>query len=374
MIRICCLCERWESGGIESFLCNTLSHMDLTCFEVDIVVASMRKSIFTEPLRNRGVRFFELSGNQRNILGNFLRFKILLRERHYDIVYLNAYQGLSLYYLKVAKQMGVPVRIAHSHNTALRKGAARPIKLAIHYLARSRYTSYATELWGCSSAAADFLFNKQELKKRGFRFVPNGVDVERFRFDSEKRAAVRAQLGIESCFVVGNVGRLCYQKNQMFLLDVFAEVCRQKPHSYLLLVGDGEDKGKLQAQCKMLGLGDKVLFCGTTEHVEQMYWAMDVFVLPSRFEGLSVAAVEAQAAGLPVVCSAALSPEIGITDSCCFVRLQDSFFSWVRAICSFPQQKGRRRAADKVRNSGFEITDIAEMITEHFSKKVNNGC
>lgn len=123
------LCESWESGGIESFLHNILLRMDLTGLEVDIVAAQLKDSVFTQALREHGVRFRELSGSQRNLPENHRRFAALLWERRYDVVHLNIFQGMSLYYAHLAKRAGVPVRIAHSHNTDLRQSLTRPLKL-----------------------------------------------------------------------------------------------------------------------------------------------------------------------------------------------------------------------------------------------------
>ena len=360
--RICCYCERWESGGIESFLFNMYSRLDPEKIEIDIAAAELRESVFTDSLREKGVYFYELSGSQRNVPANHRLFRALLRRRHYDVLHLNAFHGLSLAYLKIAKENGVPVRIAHSHNTALRRSVAKPLKLLLHDAARRRYAPCATELWACSKAAADFLFPKRLLTQNGFRFIPNGIDVERFRYDPEGRAAVRKELGISGeTLVVGNVGRLCYQKNQMFLLDVFAELVKKRPESRLLLVGEGEDKKRLQARCALLGIAEKVIFYGTTDHVERLLWAMDIFVFPSRFEGLSVAAVEAQAAGLPVLCAGTLAPETCLTNACRRLPLRSGAAAWAEALCALPPllQEERRKAPETVRKAGFEIGDFS---------------
>lgn len=366
--RICCYCERWESGGIESFLFNMYSRLDPEKIEIDIAAAELRESVFTDSLREKGVYFYELSGSQRNVPANHRLFRALLRRRHYDVLHLNAFHGLSLAYLKIARECGVPVRIAHSHNTALRRSVAKPLKLLLHDAARRRYAPCATELWACSKAAASFLFPKRLLAQKGFRFIPNGIDVERFRFDPEGRAAVRKELGISGeTLVVGNVGRLCYQKNQMFLLDVFAELVKKRPESRLLLVGEGEDKKRLQARCASLGIAEKVIFYGTTDHVERLLWAMDVFVFPSRFEGLSVAAVEAQAAGLPVLCSDRVSEEAHVAEICRFFCLKDSEKAWAKAIFNLIKECDRKKAAEKVKKAGFSIDEVAAKIQRIWS-------
>ena len=367
--RICCYCERWESGGIESFLFNMYSRLDPEKIEIDIAAAELRESVFTDSLREKGVYFYELSGSQRNVPANHRLFRALLRRRHYDVLHLNAFHGLSLAYLKIAKENGVPVRIAHSHNTALRRSVAKPLKLLLHNAARRRYAPCATELWACSKAAAGFLFPKRLLTQNGFRFIPNGIDVERFRYDPEGRAAVRKELGISGeTLVVGNVGRLCYQKNQMFLLDVFAELVKKRPESRLLLVGEGEDKKRLQARCASLGIAEKVIFYGTTDHVERLLWAMDVFVYPSRFEGLGIAAIEAQAAGLPVICSENIPRETYITSYLRVVPLREGPASWATALLT-KRDCHDSGQMDLVKESGFNIMDTARMLTKYFTKR-----
>lgn len=368
MRRVCCFCERWESGGIESFLYNVLMRIDLTQFQIDIVVTSLGESIFTNPLLDRGVRFFELSGGQRRVMENHRQFCELLQERRWDVLHLNVFQGLSLSYLHLAKRAGVPVRIAHSHNTALRKSRTRPLKLLLHQWAKERYTGDATELWACSRSAAEFLFSKRELEQRGFRFIPNGIDTARFQFDPKVRGTVRTELGLDGKFVVGNVGRLCYQKNQSFLLDVFAEVIKRNPDSRLLLVGDGKDKDKLREKARRLGIEEKVLFYGVSDHVEQLLWAMDVFVMTSRFEGLPVTAIEAQASGIPCLFADTITMECQTAREAVFLPLESPMLAWADTILHVAAPKCRERGAEEVRGAGFDITDVAALLEHDYMR------
>ena len=268
-------CERWESGGIEALLYNILQRMDREVLRVDIVAAALEESLYTKPLEEQGVCFFQLSGSLRKPLENRRRFKALLAERRWDVLHVNAFQSLSLSYLKLAAESGIPVRIAHGHNTALRRSLTKPLKLLIHAAARERYTPYATDLWACSENAAGFIFSKKELRQRGFQFIPNGIDTERFRFDPAEREAVRRELGLTEAFVIGNVGRLCAQKNQVFLLEVLAELIKETPAARLLLVGEGEDRPRLERKAQRLGVSDRVLFPGNRRDVERLYWTME---------------------------------------------------------------------------------------------------
>lgn len=363
--KICCFCEKWESGGIESFLWNAFSHMDLQNFEIDILVAKQSNSIFTQPLQDLGLHFIELSGKQHSLAKNHQAFVQLLALNHYDVVYINAFHGLTFFYAWLAKRQGVPVRIIHGHNTTLRKSRTRPLKLLIHRCTRSLFSGCATQLWACSEHAADFMFSKRTQKKLGVQVIPNGIELARFRFDPNCRTAVRKQLDMEDCVIIGNVGRLCFQKKQDFLLDVFAQVHAKRPDSRLLLVGEGEERLVLQQKVKQLGLEPFVLFCGVSSQVEKLLWAMDVFVFPSRFEGLGIAAIEAQAAGLPVLCSDCLPKETHVTKQIKALSLNASVQTWadeILKLCDFPRQCGDLH---QIRRAGFDINMVAKQLEQH---------
>lgn len=360
--KICIYCETWESGGIESFLHNVLCHMDLANLDIDIVVACLRPSIFTEPLEKLGIQFVELSGNPRKIADNRQKFKRLLREKQYDVLHLNAFQGLQLSLLRTAKRAGVPVRIAHSHNTALRKSKTWRLKMLVHRASSLLFSDNATDLWACSSDAARFMFPHRVLQNKAWRFIPNGIDLERFRFDAQQREEARRELGVSDCFVVGNVGRLCYQKNQEFLLDVFAVLIKQRPNSRLLLVGEGEDRQQLMEKAAKLGIVDNVIFYGVTDHVERLLWAMDVFVFPSRFEGLGIAAVEAQAAGLPVVCSEFIPDETLVAQNAICAPL-NNMKSWARALVDITTNNREMPVVCQT----FQIKTVAQAIGEKYN-------
>jgi len=367
--KVCFFCERWESGGIESFLSNVLHCLDLETLQADIVAACLCQSVFTEPLKKLGVRFFELSGDQRNLIQNHKLFSALLETEQYAVVHINAFHGLSLYYARLAMRAGVPMRIAHSHNASLRKSATKPLKLLIHKMAKELYVNDATDLWACSKSAAEFLFPQSALRAKGVEFIPNGIEASRFRFKPEVREQVRAELGLEGNFVIGNVGRLCSQKNQDFLLDVFAQVRRGRPESRLLLVGEGELMGALKVKAKRLGIAREVIFFGVSSHVERLLWAMDVFAFPSRFEGLGIAAVEAQATGLPVLGSECIPDEACVTPRLQRLELKTGPARWAQALLELEcGLDGRQTGVDQVRHIGFDINDVSRMMMKYFER------
>lgn len=364
--KICIYCETWESGGIESFLTNIIRRLDMQQFSIDIVAASLKDSVFTQSLKQFGVRFWELSGSTRKIRRNLAVFRQLLAEQHYDVLHLNIYQALSMCYAREAKKAGIPVRIIHSHNTALRKSAGRLLKLAIHAMAKQCMAENGTQFLACSSDAAQFMFPPEITDNGAFSVVPNGIETERFRFDREKRERFREQWGLKGKLVVGNIGRLCYQKNQTFLLDVFRELCSFRPESKLLLVGAGDDGPVLRDKAAQLGVEENVLFYGTTASPEETLWAMDAFAFPSLFEGLGIVAIEAQAAGLPVFCSEAIPKEAYVTEQIHQVPLDKGAKVWAKQISTCQPMQDRAGSVFKVRQAGFDIEDVAKQMANYY--------
>lgn len=359
-VRVCCFCERWESGGIESFLHNVLLHMDLSKLEVDIVAARIDESVFTRPLENHGVRFYQLSGEIRSP-ANGQAFSDLLKRRNYDVVYLNIFQGLSFRYGYLAKKAGVPMRIAHSHGAGLRNSPGKGLKLCLHRLGRGLWRDSITDFWACSRKAAEFLFSKG----REYRWIPNGIEAERFRFQPEFREIERHKLGLtENTFLVGSVGRLSEEKNHRFLLKVFYEIKKMRRNSVLLIVGTGRLEEQLRMQSRELGVEEDVIFYGVSPRVERLLWAMDIFIFPSCMEGLGIAGVEAQAAGLPILCSEHIPQEALVTDRVTQLSLSIGARTWAEAALNASVPPDRRAAVGEVSAAGYDVEAVAERIRE----------
>ena len=362
MKKICIYCERWASGGIESFLSSLLFHMDRSACQIDLVASCIEESIFTKPLQELGISFYQLSGSRNRVLENRAQFLKLLREKNYDVLHVNAFHAGSFYFLHLGEKAGIPKRIAHAHNSGLRKGRLAAVKLAIHDWAKKKFVRDATDLWACSSTAAEFMFPQDDDIRSRVRIVPNGIDTRRFCFQPQRRQQVRAQLGMEASFVLGHVGRLSQQKNQQFLLSVLKELIPHVPNSKLLLVGEGELQQELKKQASDMGLADKVHFAGPVSHVEDMLWAMDFFLFPSLFEGLGIAAVEAQAAGLPVLCSDKVPPEAQMLSTLYALPLEAGVQLWAEKIQTLREMPVRREDCAKlVRQKGYDMDDVARM-------------
>lgn len=363
MKKICIYCERWASGGIESFLTSLLFHMDRSACQIDLVASCMEESIFTKPLQELGISFYPLSGSRNRVLENRAQFLKLLREKNYDVLHVNAFHAGSFYFLRLGQKAGIPVRIAHGHCAGLNHGKYFWLKLWIHNCAKRWFARYATDRWACSRAAAAFMYPGDRHSQQACRILPNGIEIERFRYHAEERLMSRKRLGLGEQLVIGTVGRLCQEKNQAFLLDIFAEVQKIYPNSKLLLVGEGTERQRLVQRAKELRIDSDTIFYGTTDHVEQLLWAMDLFVFPSLVEGLGLAAIEAQTAGLPVLCSDRIPAEAYVLPTMQSMSLNEPPDRWAEALLNLPRDGVHREAcADLVRAKGFDIGEVAARV------------
>lgn len=360
MKRVCVFCESWESGGIEAFLTNVICAMDRAGLAIDIVAAKLGQSVFTAPLKECGVKFYQLSGKLRSP-ENGPKFAKLLKENRYDVVYLNIFQGLALHYGRLAQKCGVPVRVVHCHGAGLRNSPGVSLKLRLHELGKRLWSGCATRRLACSQQAAEFLFPKEE----SYEWISNGIDVTRFRFQAESRETARRELGIEAdTLLLGTVGRLSEEKNQGFLLEVFREVKAETPRAVLLLVGAGPLEKELRQKAEELGVEDSVVFYGESRKIPELLWAMDVFLFPSTTEGLGIAGVEAQAAGLPVVCSEHIPQEALVTGQVTQLPLSAGARAWAEAAMKARAPLDRTTAAGQVSAAGYSVETAAEKIRE----------
>jgi len=322
---------------------HVMRRIDREQVQFDFCTCWPQAGAFDGEVEHLGGRVLPCSVRE-NILTFPYRFGRLVREGHYHVVHSHLY-SLSGIVLRVARQAGVPVRIAHSHNTSDGKPSSVPRKL-FRAAMRHWIWKYATLGLAASAAAATALFGPDWGSDPRFRVLHCGIDLEPFR-QIVTRAEVRRELGIPTdAPVVGHVGRIMPQKNHAFLLDIAAEVVKRRPEVYFLLVGDGPLRPEMEAKGRGLGIEKNVIFAGTRSDVPRlMLGAMDVFVFPSLWEGLPVSLLEAQTAGLRCVCSDAVPPEAAVVpDVVRYVRLSAGAGEWA-AVVLRTLEYGRLREA-----------------------------
>ena len=202
--------------------------------------------------------------------------------------------------------------------------------------------------------------------------LKNAIDSQNFIANANTRKEIRKELGLEDKFVVGHVGRLHPQKNHDFLIDVFAEIKKKKPDAELILVGTGPLEEKVRSKVADMGLTESVQFLGNRKDMNRIYQAMDVFVFPSLFEGLGIVAIEAQAAGVPIVCSEGLPPETDITPIYRKLLLSDGAEEWANAALEMAQNPNAHTNMQKyVIDAGFDMDATAKYMESYYLRKYN---
>jgi len=337
-----------DRGGMETCIMNYYRHIDKSKFQFDFISYN-EKPYCAEEIEALGGRYFVVTG--RSV--DFKKNKAELREifetygHEYEGLWYNCCIISDLNIFKLAKEFQIPKRIVHSHNS---RPMGNFVTNFLHKINKKKITKYATNFWACSMSAAKFFFNGSVINSNKFKVITNAVDVEEYKFNPETREKIREELSLGGDLVLGNAGRMTDQKNQLFLLDIFAELVKLDPASTLVIAGYGELDSELHEKASNLGIYDKVRFLGQTSNVSDLYSAMDVFALPSKYEGLPMTLVESQAAGLPSFTSReAVTDEAQITPLLQFMSLEDEPKLWAEVI----REKYRINiTADRLSNFG----------------------
>lgn len=358
-IRVAQVVGKMENGGVEAVVMNYYRHIDRSKVQFDFYADEDSTWIPKDEIESLGGHVYIVPPYQK--LHKYIPALIkLFKDNGYKIVHAHL-NTLNIFPLFAAKRAGVSTRICHNHSTAA-KGETK--KNVLKYALRPFAKVYATHYAACSKYAGEWLFGKKSVERGEVTIFNNAIDFEKFKFDSKVRDEVRKELGIEDKFVMGHVGRFCYQKNQDFLIDIFEKVHEKNKNAVLLLVGDGPDRAKIEERVKSSSWRDDVIILGNRGDVERLYPTMDVFVFPSRYEGLGMAAVEAQACGVRTIVSDSVPKDVILSNYICFIDLNEGADCWAKKVL---QSENEARAELFAENS-FDISDKADEFTRYYEK------
>ena len=304
----------------------------------------------------------------RELKVNIQYFKFFKKHK-YDIVYADTENALKAVHMLMARLAGVKVRVVHSHNTGLQT-TSKFARILARIMRNIFYVS-ATDYFACSDEAAEWLFPKKIVRDKRYTVLKNGIDVDRFKYSSEARREVRELLNIsEDEIIVGNVGRFMEQKNHKFMIEVFREFMEIQPNATLVLVGEGRLEGEIRKLVAEENLQYKVVFAGTTPDVEKYLSAMDVFLMPSLFEGLGMVAIEAQSNGLPCLLSTGVNKMVEITPKANFMSLDDDAKKWACKLNDLIDSRSDGTSeADEIRKAGYSVNETAKKLKIFYLKK-----
>ena len=357
--------EPLSNGGQESFIMNMYRNIDRTRVQFDFYTPYYcdNEKLVNE-IKSYGGNVYEGKGDfeskdrKKYFINNLKNF---LKDNKYEIIHIHSGSIFALAYgSKIARKSGAKKVIVHSHCGGFKNLKYRIIKiLSIPYLLK-----YPTNYYACSELAAEWKFPKKIIKEKKYTILKNAIDTNKLYFDKEVREKARKDLNISDKFVVGHIGRFSLQKNHDFLIDIFNEIQKKKDNSVLVLIGVGELQEQIKEKIQTLGLNNKVLMLNLRSDIQELLNAMDVFVLPSFFEGLPVVGVEAQATGLQVFTSTGVTKELPIEELSYYYPLESGSEEWAKNILEEYKKIERKNTTELIKESGYEVKIAAKRMED----------
>ena len=280
-------------------------------------------------------------------------------KKQYDVIHIHSGSVLTLLMVaSIAKKRGIKKIIVHSHATGYESRSHKFVK----YISDRCITQKATYFLACSYDAGAYKFPEEVLNSDRFQIIKNGIDLKNFSYNSDVRLKKRKELNIEGKKVLCHVGRFSEEKNHEFIVEVFAEYLKMEKNSFLLLIGgNGREEQNIRMIISQKGLSKKVRILKNREDINELLCAADVFIFPSRFEGLGISAIEAQANGLPTICAAHLPGELNASSNYIKMRLEDGPSKWAEKVYSIQDSK-RKDVYNELKASGYDVSDSAKQL------------
>lgn len=354
-------------GGVSEYMLNNLKYIDKDKIETDFIFVGNNSEQYLDRIGStKRIKTVRSAAENRDAF--FEDMNNLFRNGGYDAVHFNTSYWAGHELEKMARDNNIPQIIVHSHSTRIdiENEERRRKAEENHEIKKAEFSIYlATDFCACSHLAADWLFGPQ-IPRDKIKILNNAINVEKYLFNRKIREKYRHELGVEDSYVIGNVARMSHQKNHEFLLDVFAEVCNTIDNAKLLLVGNGPLENEIRRKTKLLGLLDKVIFAGHRNDVSNIMQAMDVFCLPSRFEGLPIVLVEAQSAGLECIASDQITNEVCITDN--IHQLPFCIESWATLLSEIAKGYKRKNMYDIITEKGYNIKYQINIVEKLYQK------
>lgn len=357
-------------GGIETFLLNYLKHMDLS--KIDLYYLCMYdRFYFSDEIEKYGGKIVNITHVKKNPLKYFDELKTIIRREHIEVVHINMLSAANIVPLLACKMAGVKHIIVHSHNSNVPNNKVKKI---LHIINRKFIPLLATDFWGCSQEAGEWLYGRKLPKDKKVEIINNAIENKNYIFSEQTKKVYKKELGFENNIVYGHVGAFREQKNQIRVIEIFSEVSKKLENAILVLVGDAVRPDEIEymrlvrKKIAYLHLTDKVFFLGNRNDIGKLMSMFDGMIFPSKFEGLPLVLVESQAASLPTVISKDVIPShVKMTPYILFESLKSSNVDWAQKALSLLEIK--RISTDKILEKyGYDINYEAHRLEKLYQK------
>ncbi len=343
-------------GGMETLIMNLYRNVDREKIAFDFATHTDKKGDFDDEIISLGGRIYAFPPYRKDPKGYKMAWRKFFNEHsgEYLVFHMHTNSLANITALLEAERAGVPVRITHSHSTFANKGRLQFLNNFLHKHNRKRLKTAATHLFACGQKAAEWLYGGMSLYGKEVTVINNGVSCAEYTYNAQTAQNKKKQLGVEGKKVVGHIGKFVTVKNHTFILKIICEMVKQNPDIVCLLIGDGELRCACEQEAKALGVEQNVRFLGVRSDIPELLMAMDLFLMPSLYEGLPVSMIEVQSSGLASLISDTISSEVKIKENVNFKSLSDGAPSWAEEAFKIMSQP---RMCDNtpIINAGYDI-------------------
>lgn len=353
-------------GGAESMIMNLYRKINRSEIQFDFIVHTDKKCDYDEEILELGGKIYNAPKlNWKNYSVYVKWWENFFKENdEYKLIHGHVRSVASIY-LRIAKKNGLTT-IIHSHSMS---SGTRFASIGKKILRKSMI-SVSDYLFSCSKNAGEWFYGRENCSNPNFKILKNAIDTKKFLFDCRLRESYREEYNISNKLVIGHIGSFRVPKNHDFLLDVFKAIYDRRNDAVLMLVGDGELKGKIEKKVKRYCLEKNVIFAGLRTDIPGLLSAMDVLVFPSLWEGLPVTLIEAQASGLPCVISDVITKEVMITKYISCLSLDKSPKEWADTVLSM-QQNLREDTSRYILESGYDNDETSYELASFYIQNIS---
>ena len=346
-------------GGAEKIARDIGYYSNSDFYQIDYVVFGDEIGEYEKELQKKGCNVYHLPQPSLSYINYLKELYRLVKSNGYQVVHAHTMFN-SGWAMLIAKICGVPIRISHSHSVD-----EQPNKIHVQRLYEKVMqliiVSFSTHYVGCGVKAGEILFGKNRYRKKGLTIL-NGIDTKKFAYSETNREETRKKLEVTNNFVIGHVGHLANVKNQVFLINLMPEILKKNKNAKLLLLGEGEDRQKLEKQITDLEISQNIIMTGNVTDVHKYLSAMDVFVFPSLYEGMPLSVIEVQTNGLPCVMSDSVPQDVVLTDLIKRLSLKEAENVWIEAICN-SKRNDAYKYEEKIKNLGLDSEKMVNKIS-----------
>jgi glycosyltransferase EpsF len=371
MIRVLHVIEKMDRGGAETLIMNLYRNINRSQYQFDFLVHDP-SGHYIDEIKEMGGVVYTLPKPSSIGIRQYKKIlkKLLESNGPFDAIHSHIHH-FSGVIVQIAKRANIPVRISHSH-TSMDLKVANPLRNIYKELMKSLIKHNSTLLFYCSQSAGKSLFGSKFNSDNRSIFIPNSVQLDHFKPVWQKdKNEIRSQLGIPiNKKIVGHVGNFTHPKNHTFLVEIFHDLFKKNSDLHLVLVGGGLLIPDIEKKVLDLGIGDSVTFYGLTNDVPLVLRSFDVMLFPSLFEGLPTVIVEAQAAGIPIVLSSTITPEVDMDLGLLEYRdLKMDLKGWSNTILDLMNKEvpDYQIISKKILSKGFDTPQVAKLCERLYS-------